>query len=182
METTSKETRPTPQPSVFPTGIIVAYGGTIAPEGWALCDGKSVSKAIYKELFKVVANSFGGEGESFNLPDLRGRFLRGLDGEANVDPDKDSRTAMNPGGSTGNLVGSVQGDAFQSHRHGVSWTNGTPHAGGAPPDKDNGGQRNRDFATSLTVLGPTTDGSNGTPRLSSETRPVNAYMNYIIKL
>ena len=55
---------------------------------------------------------------TFNLPDYRGRFLRGLDssGEGR-DPDLMARYAMNPGGATQDNVGSIQDDNFKSHSH-----------------------------------------------------------------
>lgn len=62
-----------------PVGSIQAYGGSSAPWGWLLCQGQAVSRATYAELFNVIGTSFGsGDGSTtFNIPDLRGEFLRG---------------------------------------------------------------------------------------------------------
>jgi hypothetical protein len=61
-------------------GTISAYGGNTAPTGWLLCDGTAVSQTTYADLFAVIGCNFGCSGGNFNLPDLRGRFLRGRDG------------------------------------------------------------------------------------------------------
>jgi len=102
-----------------PAGTILPYGGTTAPPGFLMCAGQSVSRTQYATLFEAISTSFGAaDGETFRLPDLRGRFLRGADdpdgpgasfGSANRDPNSTSRTAMNAGGAVGNNVGSVQG-------------------------------------------------------------------------
>ena len=62
-----------------PIGTILAFGGSDIPTGWHLCDGTAVSRTTYAELFSVIGTSFGtGDGSTtFNLPDLRGEFLRG---------------------------------------------------------------------------------------------------------
>lgn len=62
-----------------PVGTINAYGGTTAPDGWLLCQGQAVSRTDYSELFSVIGTNFGGGDGSttFNVPDLRGEFLRG---------------------------------------------------------------------------------------------------------
>lgn len=59
----------------IPVGTIVAYGGSVAPNGWLLCDGSAISRTKYAELFAVILERFGaGDGlNSFNLPDMRGR-------------------------------------------------------------------------------------------------------------
>lgn len=102
-----------------PPGMIVAYGGTTAPTGWFLCDGSTVSRTTYAPLFTAIGTAFGsGNGTTtFHLPDLRGRFLRGLDNGAGRDSNAAARTAMNGGGSTGDNIGSLQTDAFQGHWH-----------------------------------------------------------------
>jgi len=67
----------TPAASNIPVGGIVAFGGTVAPSGWLLCDGSSVATATYPALSAVIGTTFGGGGASFNLPDLRQRFPLG---------------------------------------------------------------------------------------------------------
>ena len=53
--------------------------------GWLLCDGRSVSKAVYDDLFRVIGTSFGTENpSSFNIPDMRGRVLGGIGHSGNV--------------------------------------------------------------------------------------------------
>ena len=62
-----------------PIGSIIPYGGTTAPDGFLLCQGQAISRTTYAELFAVIGTSFGsGDGSTtFNVPDLRGEFLRG---------------------------------------------------------------------------------------------------------
>lgn len=150
--------------SLLPTGSFVPFGGTAAPSGYLMCDGSAVSRTTYSALYAVIGNAFGsGDGSTtFNVPDFRGRFLRGVDGTAGNDPDKSSRTAMNPGGNTGNNVGSVQGDQYASHAHSVLYS-GTAAIGTG--------------TTTAVGSGSSTTGASG----GSETRPKNSYANFIIK-
>ena len=158
--------------SQLPPGVIVAFGGGGAPDGWLLCDGSTVSRTTYAALFAEVGVNFGeGDGTTtFNLPDLRGRFLRGVDGDAGRDPDNATRTVMNVGGSVGNAVGSVQPDAFKSHSHSLPQQEGRAASGT--------GFDGEMYAANSGLPAGTVDASSvgGT-----ETRPINAYVNYIIK-
>lgn len=56
-------------------------------DNWLLCDGQEISRADYPELFKIIGVSFGsGNGTTtFNVPDYRGAFLRGLGGNSETD-------------------------------------------------------------------------------------------------
>ena len=104
----------------IPSGSILTFAGPVAniPNGYLLCDGSSLNGADYPELFAAIGTAWGSaSGTTFNLPDTRGLFLRGVDGIANRDPDKASRTALATGGNTGNNVGSYQDDRFASHNH-----------------------------------------------------------------
>jgi microcystin-dependent protein len=157
------------QNAIAPAGTIFAFAGdtTRVPSGWLLCDGSAVSRTTYASLFNVILSNYGsGDGATtFNVPDLRGRFLRGTDNGAGVDPDALSRVALNAGGNTGDAVGSAQADMFRSHTHGGTYarTNVT-----SSWDMPNGGP-NINY--------------NGTidPAGGSETRPVNVGVNFIIK-
>jgi microcystin-dependent protein len=64
---------------IAPTGTVLPFAGSTAPEGWALCDGSAISRTIYSKLFGVIATTYGvGDNSStFNVPDMRGIYPRG---------------------------------------------------------------------------------------------------------
>lgn len=66
----------------MPIGAINAYGGTVVPPGWLLCDGSEVSRTTYAELFNTIGLLYGTPStpQVFKLPDLRNEFIRGLGG------------------------------------------------------------------------------------------------------
>ncbi len=163
---------------LVPAGTIVAYGSETPPPGWLECNGNAVSVAAYPRLFAVIGSNFGSPSAGqFNLPDLRGHFVRGWNHNNNADPDTSSRVASRTGGLTRNHVGSFQKDAFQGHKH--TWTtydifNQVGGVLGANMAQATG-------ATTRSTSTVVTDGINNTPRTSSETRPSNVYAMYIIK-
>ena len=65
-------------------GDIKASLQTANHGNWLLCDGQAVSRTAYAELFELIGTKFGtGDGTTtFNVPDYRGKFLRGLGGDA----------------------------------------------------------------------------------------------------
>jgi microcystin-dependent protein len=174
--------------SVIPAGTIAPFGGGTVPEGWLLCDGSTVSRSTYSSLYEAVGTVHGqGDGSTtFHLPDLRGRFLRGADnmgtGAAGRDPDAASRTAANTGGATGNTVGSVQGDAMQGHWHNYRANVSVNLSGGDENSTVITETSSTINTTDSLIRDAVTNGSNGTPRLASESRPQNANVEYIIKV
>lgn len=177
------------QQSLCPSGSILTYGGVNFPSGWLNCDGSAISRTTFSDLFTAIGTAFGsGDGTTtFNIPDFRGRFLRGLNGGAGRDPGASSRTAMASGGNVGDNIGTVQDSGVVQHTHtigakspttaivgttsvlsGISTSSGSNTAIG-----DNSGGSS--IAT-LTI--PTVTGTTGT---DTETRPLNAAVNYIIK-
>jgi microcystin-dependent protein len=173
--------------ALVPTGTILPFTGTTIPAGFLPCDGAAVSRLDYAALFAVIQVSFG-EGDkvaTFNLPDLRGRFVRGTDGGAGRDPDRAARTASGTGGATGDAIGSLQGSAFASHGHGV---NDPTHrhylsGGGSCGCAATGADMSTAFAQSphysdFVATGVTIQSSGG----SAETRPVNVSVGWIIKI
>lgn len=66
-----------PAAAEVPSGGIVAYGGTVAPPGWLLCNGSSYATTDYPALFTAILYTFGGAGANFQVPDLRQRFPLG---------------------------------------------------------------------------------------------------------
>jgi microcystin-dependent protein len=71
----------------FPSGTLLTYAGSTAPDGWLLCDGSAISRTTYARLFAAISTTYGtGDGAlTFNLPDLRGVYPRGagINGTAN---------------------------------------------------------------------------------------------------
>ena len=66
-------------PLSSPVGAVFFFAKSTPPEHALACDGAAVSRAAYPELFGAIGTTFGaGDGSTtFNLPDLRGRFIRG---------------------------------------------------------------------------------------------------------
>lgn len=143
-------------------GAIQYFAVQTAPDGWLKADGSAVSRTDYTDLFAVIGTTFGeGDGSTtFNLPDLRGEFVRGYDNGRGVDSNR--------------VFGSSQLDAFQGHRHSVLYTGNFYGGGEGTPY---GGNPNPGYA----VGEPITDGTNGTPRTASETRPRNVALLACIK-
>lgn len=185
-----------------PTGTILAYGGsnTSIPSGYFLCDGSLYSRTTYAQLFTAIGSNYGnGDGTStFAVPDLRGIFLRGTDLGRGADPDTASRgSSATQGGSSnaGDAVGSFQSNAFEVHNHPVTVSDPGHHhtmssfqAGSTTISGANtqvvSSPVNTGTATSTTT---TTVGTGITAvtanegQSNGETRPVNVYVNYIIK-
>ncbi len=70
-----------------PVGVIVDYGGATAPDNWLLCHGQAVSRTGFPLLFAAIGTTHGiGDGTTtFNVPDLRGRVVAGLDNMGGTD-------------------------------------------------------------------------------------------------
>ena len=104
---------------MIPSGAVLYFAGQTAPSGWLKANGAAVSRSTYTALFAAIGTTYGtGDGRStFNLPDLRGEFVRGWDDGRGVD--------------NGRALGSAQADEFKAHTHG-----GVPQRAG---DNDRGG-------------------------------------------
>ena len=84
------ESRETLRRTSPPIGSVVFLAGIESPLGYLPCDGQAVSRIAFANLFAVIGTAWGeGDGEStFNLPDLRGEFLRIFDTGRGVDPQR----------------------------------------------------------------------------------------------
>lgn len=91
--------------SLYPTGFIGTFGMRDVPKDWLICDGRAYLRRDYHDLFETIGTVWGeGDGTTtFNVPDFRGMFLRGVDGGSNRDPNR--------------RFASVQTDLIQSHQH-----------------------------------------------------------------
>jgi phage-related tail fiber protein len=79
-----------------PASLIAYFARSTAPSGWLKANGAAVSRTAYAKLFDAIGTSWGaGDGlNTFNLPDLRGEFIRGLDDGRGIDKDRGLGTAQ----------------------------------------------------------------------------------------
>ena len=70
----------------YPVGSFLLWSGTHRyPSGFMECKGQLLNKADYPELFSVIEYTYGGSGNSFNLPKFDdGRFFRSTGGNADT--------------------------------------------------------------------------------------------------
>ncbi|WP_083399079.1 phage tail protein [Oceanisphaera psychrotolerans] len=92
-------------------GLVAAFAMATPPDGWLKANGAAISRTTYSALFAAIGTTFGaGNGSTtFNIPDLRGEFVRGWDDSRGVD--------------AGRALGSWQEDEFKEH--GTHGTNST---------------------------------------------------------
>lgn len=95
-----------------PAGEVSFFARSTAPTGWLKANGAAVSRTAYADLFAAIGTTFGaGNGSTtFNLPDLRGEFIRGWDDSRGID--------------VGRAFGSFQADELKSHNHRVDFESG----------------------------------------------------------
>lgn len=175
--------------ATLPAGMIAPFAMATAPSGWLVCEGQtlnSVSNTEYASLFSAIGTTWGGSGaSSFNVPDLRGAFLRGTGDNASNYMAKDTGSGTRYPFS-GPSVGSFENDQYQGHGHEVRrldnneqlYLSGTsPTSAGATRFYHN----NNDESSRFQARESISDGTNGTPRVGDENRPFNAGVKYCIK-
>jgi len=156
----------------LPIGSIIAYSGNSenisGSTKWKICDGSQLDREEYKELFDSIEVNWGAGNSknTFNLPDLRGQFLRGVNMGSKNDPDAKSRTSKFIAGNEGDNVGSFQKDQYRSHKHESNASKGVG-------SNWRGGENKGKIQS-----GPAQFEASG----GSETRPKNAYVYWIIKV
>ena len=164
--------------AAVPAGAVMPFAMNSAPFGWLAANGDAVSRSTYAALFSAIGTTHGsGDGSTtFNLPDLRGIFVRGSGSQA-------------ISGITYNKTfAAKEGDALQGHRHLVKEQDGTQVIGstlnasgggsGTVEAPDDHAGINRGNTEARDVI---SDTINGTPRIASETRPANIALLYCIK-
>lgn len=185
-----------------PVGTIVSSGQSSAtpPPGYLYCNGQNFSRtgAQFVDLFAAIGTAWGAPNASeFRVPDLRGAFLRGVDGGRGWDDDRNGRTAVHTGANAGDAVGTYQGDSIRAHNHAGSVSGTTSNGGshyhvlggessggwnrGTAQTSDRGRNTtvNTDWAGehSHSFSGSFTTSNTG----SAETRPENMAVYYFIK-
>jgi phage-related tail fiber protein len=139
-----------------PIGSVVAWPRNTAPTNWLECSGQAVSRTTYATLFAITGTVFGvGNGTTtFNVPDLRGEFVRGWDNSRGVD--------------SGRAFGSAQADELEAHTHLISPPSSSDTTSSGLTATGTGGGE---------TVTPYESGSTG----GTETRPRNIALMYIIR-
>jgi microcystin-dependent protein len=161
-----------PTKVVQPIGTVVCFVGINIPSDYMLCDGTKLLIAEYSELFKTIGQTFNKSDTDstlyFNLPDLRGQFVRGLDNVRTLGSIQNWSTGMPKNKFITNTTG--------NHNHNInkSWnTTGNSPIYGVTYQSEAGS----DYTT--------TTAGNHSHIISggdSETRPDNIALNYIMKI
>ena len=120
-----------------PIGMITAYAGSAAPTNWQLCYGQAISRTTYASLFAVISTTYGvGDGSTtFNVPDLRGRTVAGLDNMGGTDAGRLS-TANTLGTTTGTETVTLTSaeSGVPAHSHANTLTNNAVNTGNQSQD------------------------------------------------
>lgn len=174
--------------SGVPTGSVFCVAYTSIPAGYLECNGQAVSRTTYAALFAVLSTTWGNtSGSDFKVPDLRGEFVRGFDNGKGTD--------------SGRSFASTQADQMEEHNHAVSATTSITDPGHSHTVNNWGGNfgassgaqtfRNDHTGTSTAIVQSASTGissstsisqsSRGGTSNSSENRPRNIAMIYIIK-
>jgi hypothetical protein len=89
--------------TAVPAGTIMHHAGSTPPSGYLIADGSTLITTSYPELFAAIGYTYGGAGINFNVPNLLGEFIRGVDGGRGVD--------------IGRNLGSFQNGDIGAHQH-----------------------------------------------------------------
>jgi microcystin-dependent protein len=114
----SYETIPT-----LPTGVLIPYAAAVAPASWLLCDGSTISRTTYADLFAVIGTTYGaGDGSTtFEIPDLRGRVIGGKDNMGGSSANRvTNANADTLGGAVGVATQVLTTAQMPAHTHGVT--------------------------------------------------------------
>jgi len=152
-------------------GSIITMSHSTVPNGFLECNGAELSRTTYADLYAVLGDTYGaGDGSTtFNIPDLRGEFIRGFDNGRGID--------------SGRAIGTAQGDAIRnitgSHEEWASRGDQQFNASGAFTHST-GTLTGLSASSSGTTTKWTFDASIVVPT-ASENRPRNIAMMYCIK-
>ena len=152
--------------SMSPPGTVAGFAGTNAPDGWLICDGQEVNRLAYSTLFSTIGVIYGvGDGTStFNLPNLKGRVLVG----------------MNPPEIEFNSLGMTGGTKTldTTHSHSVPFS-GWPWDNGSSPTSSGTLATLSRSSFDQHAIGNQTTGVGG--NATQSTLPPYIVINYIIK-
>ena len=169
-------------PQAVPTGSVHMMATTTAPSGYLKCNGAAISRTTYSALFAIIGTTHGaGDGSStFNVPDLRGEFVRGWDDSRGVDSGRNFGTSQSSQNLAHNhSATSTVTDPGHFHTTGdftVRAFYQEPRNLGSGTDGNANVTSNTDTKTTGITVATTIANDGGT-----EARPRNIAMMYVIK-
>ena len=157
--------------AVVPTGTVMNFAGTTAPDGWLEMNGQTVTAAAFPDLVEVLTGS--DTATEAVVPDMRGEFVRGWDNGRDVDTGRDIATAQDDTTRRPRTNFTTGSDGSHSHsysrvEYAISVTDDSPDQGAAV-----------NFTS-----GNTSSTGNHTHTINGgddETRPRNIALMFIIK-
>ncbi len=173
-------------PQAVPTGSVHMMATTTAPSGYLECDGSAISRTTYADLFSVIGTTWGaGNGSStYNIPDLRGEFVRGWDNSKGTDSGRSFASSQSGQNAQHNHTATATSTSTVNdpgHIHQVQYSN-----------SDSGDGVIEESGTGLSGQEPTLSATTGITVSTStsvsianqggnEARPRNVAMMYVIK-
>ncbi len=174
-----------------PSGAVFCIAVASVPSGYLECNGQSVSRTTFSALFAVIGTQYGASNSStFKVPDLRGEFIRGFDNGRGVDSGRSvasSQSHQHPQHNHNVSASSNSSVSDPGHKHNILFGIGSfGGSSGAQVPRDSGTITNR-MSNSNTGISVSTSTSisqsnRGGTSNSSETRPRNIAMMYVIKI
>jgi len=158
--------------SVTPAGIIRCFSGSTIPSGWLVCDGSTINRMAFSNLFKVIGTTFGAgnSNDTFTLPDMRGRSPIGAGTGASL-------TARTLGSTLGAETVTLAEANMASHTHTNNSATATQSAththtatsGTVSADHTHGWGRNVGSSGSYGIRDGAGRSANGTPNTQGAT-------------
>ena len=178
-----------------PSGSVFCMAVATVPSGYLECNGAAVSRTTYSVLFAVIGSAYGtGNGSStFNLPDLRGEFVRGFDNGKGTDSGRSIATSQGSQNAQHNHSASATSTAG-AHSHSLNYQRKHVEDTGTAAITDIRREGGDGDGGSQTFTNDTTSGfmNNATVSVSTsvsianqggnESRPRNVAMMYVIKI
>lgn len=184
-----------------PIGSIDFYPSDTPPDKWVLCDGQTLSRSTYSDLFEVIGTTFGeGDGSTtFAVPNIEGRVIAGWDLMGGISA---NRLTGQPGGIDGDTIGATGGSRTHTltanqvpvfsgttasagaHSH-TSTSTFYRRAGGSSaysdssPQSNTGGTRSADSTTSAAGAHSHTISTGGSGQAHNNMQPTIVMCTYI---
>lgn len=150
-----------------PVGTINAFASQTVPANYLECDGSTLNTNQFNDLFNVIGYTYGGSGTSFNVPDLRGEFIRGWDNGRGID------SVRSFGSSQDFAIDDISGIVLTLRNSGVPAS--------TPPFVSSAGTTSDGTGSTASAVKTISFNPSLVTNVANETRPRNIALKYIIR-